>query len=393
MDNNNSQKNKFSFHNVLLAVVFFIIGYFSYNHIQSIKHERPSQENFDLFWEVWSTIEKKYPFEEPTDQEKIYGAIEGLVNSYHDDYSAFLPPVTSQFFDETISGEFGGIGAEIGIRNGYLTVISPLKDSPAELSGLESGDIITHVDGLDITGKTLDEAISYIRGEINTEVTLTIVRFDEAEAQDIDITRDVVTIPVLDTEVIDGVFIIHSYNFNETVDNRFKDALTEFKEGGYSKLLIDLRNNPGGFLSSSVTLASYFLPQGTVVLREQFGIDLEEETIYRSFGYDLLNDHEYETVVLINQGSASASEIVAGALRDNNVATIVGETSYGKGSVQELINLPNKTSLKVTVARWLTPNKEHISEIGIEPDVYIESNQSFDTDIQLQEAITMFKEK
>lgn len=392
MKNIKSTIQRISWHNILLALVFFALGYLSMNILQRLKYEKVSQENFDLFWQVWSTVEEKYPFEEPSEQDKIYGAIAGLVASYEDDYSVFLPPVSSEFFNQTIEGEFGGIGAEIGIRSGYLTIVAPLKGSPAEQSGIKSGDIITHVDSIDITGDTLDEAIGRIRGKIGTDVILTLIRLDKAESIDITITRDTVTIPVLDTEVINDTFVIHLYNFNESSADKFKDALLEFKSLNLDKLLIDVRNNPGGYLTAAVDMASYFLPQGDIILREQYGTNTEEETLYRSIGYSLLDDINFETKVLINQGSASASEILAGALSDHGVADIIGESSYGKGSVQEFINLPDDTSLKVTVAKWLTPNRRQISGVGIEPDQIIEVNESISETRQLEKAINSFNE-
>jgi carboxyl-terminal processing protease len=392
MEHTIHSKKYFSWHNIILALVFFALGYFSFAQIQSIRYQSVDEKDLGLFWTVWGTIDEKYPFSEPSDQDKIYGAIAGLVEAYNDDYSAFLPPVSSEFFNQTISGEFGGIGAEIGVDNGLLTVISPLKDSPSEKGGLQPGDIITHVNSIDIAGDTLDESISRIRGEIGTEVVLTIVRPENLETLDITIIRDIVHIPVLDTEIIDEVFVIHLYNFNESSEDAFKEALVSFKEGGYSKLLIDVRNNPGGYLTSAVDIASYFLPQGNIVLREQTGVEEEDEIIYRSSGYDLLEGKDITIKVLTNKGSASASEILAGALHDQGYAQIVGERSYGKGSVQELIDLPQNTSVKITVAKWLTPNKAQISGVGIEPDVIIEKdeNESATEDSQLQKAINLF---
>lgn len=384
---NNTTHNKISWHTIFIAVVFFALGYFLFNPLQSIKHRFANEQDLGLFWDVWSTLEKKYPFEEPSAEDKIYGAIQGLVQSYGDDYSSFLPPVRSEFFNQTIAGEFGGIGAEIHIESGYLTVVAPLKDSPAEQSDIRAGDIVTHVDGIEVADKTLDEAIGFIRGEIGTDVTLTIIRRGELEALEIVVTRDNVKIPILDTQIKDDVFIIQLFNFNETSADSFKEALLEFKQSNLNNLIIDVRNNPGGYLTSAVDIASYFLDQGEVVLREQGSEDVPED-IYRSYGHDLLKDMDLEVKVLINRGSASASEILAGALRDNNRATVVGEQSFGKGSVQELIELSQGTSLKITTAKWLTPNGDQISKIGITPDIEIEYNP--DEDTQLTEILELF---
>lgn len=385
------KKRTISWHNILLAIIFFVGGYISFGFINEYVSSRPEAKDMSLFWEVWNTMEEKYPFDEPNNQEKIYGAIEGLVKSYGDDYSSFLPPVRSEFFNQTITGEFGGAGMEIGVREGFLVVISPLKNSPAEKAGILPNDIITHVDDVDISGDSLDEAISRIRGKIGTSVTLTLLRRGESEALEISLTREEVHIPIIETEIIENVFIIHLYNFNEASDTAFKDALEKFKKSGKKQLLIDLRNNPGGYLDAAVAISSYFLPQGTVIVREQHGEDKDDQITYRSKGYKLLDNHQYETMVLINGGSASASEILAGALSENDAALVVGEQSYGKGSVQELLRLPQGTSLKVTVAKWLTPLGNQISKVGIEPDVKIPVREvETERDIQLYDAVTLF---
>jgi carboxyl-terminal processing protease len=386
----NNTNNTISWRNILIALVFLVLGYGLFTPLQGIKHRLTKESDLDLFWLVWSTLESKYPFEEPSSEEKIHGAIRGLVDAYGDEYSSFLPPARSEFFNQTISGEFGGIGAEIGIRSGYLSVVAPLKNSPAESAGVLAGDIITHADAIDVADKTLDEAIGLIRGKIGTDVVLTIVRSGEVDQMDITITRDLVHVPVIDTEIRDDVFVIHLYNFNETSSDVFKSTLIEFKESGHRKLLIDLRNNPGGYLTAAIEIASFFLPQGEIILREQGSLNDGEE-IYRSHGYDLLSDRDITLKVLINEGSASASEILAGALQDNNHAQIAGERSYGKGSVQELIDLPENTSLKITTSKWLTPKGEHISRTGIEPDIEIASDYESEDDVQLIQALQLFK--
>ena len=381
---------KISIHNILIALIFFGLGYASFTSFSTLNKKFESEQDLGLFWHVYKTLEDRYPFQEPSDEQKVFGAISGLVDSYGDDYSSFLPPTENKFFSETISGAFGGIGAEIGVRSGYLAVISPLKNSPAEKVGIMSGDIITHVNGESVTGKSLDSAISLIRGEIGTSVDLEIIRFEEEDPLLFTIQRETVTIPILDTEIINDVFIVSLYNFNELSEDSFEEAMIEFKNSGTQKLLIDVRNNPGGFLSSAVDMASFFLPQGEIVLREERSMETEDQTLYRSTGKTLLKNYEFETIVLINKGSASAAEILAGALRDHEIARIVGETSFGKGSVQEFIQLPEKTSLKITVARWLTPNGDQISKVGIEPEVIIPFNNQSEIDTQLFDAIDVF---
>lgn len=381
---------KISITNITIGVIIFIAGVFFSQYIIENRQSKNNTQDLSLFWEVWSIMEEKYPFEEPENKEKVYSAIEGLVESYDDSYSSFLPPAESEFFAETVSGTFAGIGAEIAIREGYLSIVAPLKDSPAQKYGLLAGDIITHVDGLDITGDTLDEAISKIRGESGTEVILTIYRKGELEPIDINVIRDTVIVPVIETDIIEDVFILHIYNFNENAEEEFKRGIEEFKDSGKKKIIIDVRNNPGGFLTAAIDISSYFLDQGIVVLREELG-EGNDELVHRSSGYELLEGINPEVIVLQNGGSASASEIIAGALRDNGIAKVVGEQSYGKGSVQQLIDLPQGTALKVTVAKWLTPNGNQISEVGVEPDMEIKQDYSTPEDIQLQEAIKLFK--
>lgn len=380
---------KISNSNILVAILFFFLGAVLVRYLPVENKSYDNSADLALFWEVWGIMEEKYPLAEPSEKEKIYSAIEGLVESYGDDYSKFLPPEESEYFNQSVTGTFAGIGAEIAIRNGLLTIIAPLKDSPAENGGLLSGDIITHVDDFDITGETLDGAISRIRGPKGSIVTLKVYRQGEDKEKNIEITRDTVVIPVLETEIINDVFVVYLYNFNEQAEAEFAKAMQEFKDTGLSKIILDVRNNPGGFLVASIDIASYFLPQGTIILKEYFG-EGREDIIYRSSGHQLLQDINPQIIILQNNGSASASEIIAGALVDNGVAKIAGEQSYGKGSVQQLIELPELTALKVTIAKWLRPNGDIISEIGITPDHEIMPDYDSTEDIQLQETLMLF---
>ncbi len=388
--NNIQKKNISSKHNITLAIISFLLGFFIFYIFNTYKQNNTESKDLTLFWDVWTLLEEKYPFEEPSNKDKIYGAISGLVDSYDDDYSSFFPPIESEFFNQTISGEFGGIGVEIGQRSGYLVVISPLKNSPGEKAGLLPGDIITHVDNVEIVGMTTDEAIGLIRGDKGTDVSLTIRRLDAQDPIIIVVTRDIVVVPVIDTEIIEDSFIISLYNFNELSEEPFKQALEEFIRSEKKQLLLDLRNNPGGYLTSAIDMASYFIDQGEIVVIEQFGLESQDEHIFRSDGYSLLDNYEFDMVVLVNQGSASASEILAGALRDYGIATIAGERTYGKGSVQELINLAQNTSLKITISQWLTPKRNQISEVGIQPDQVINDDLNSTEDTQLLNAIQLF---
>jgi len=369
--------------------------------------------DFEAFWRAWNILNERYVSNDgPTDQEKVWGAISGLTESLGDPYTVFFPPEEKKLFESDINGEFSGVGMEIGIRDGILTVIAPLKDTPAFNAGMQSGDQVIRIDGESSAGLTIEEAVRLIRGEKGTKVTLTVLRENESEPLEISIIRDTIAIPTIDVEFRTDtgteisqeekpfgtpadqseVYVIRLYNFSATSANQFRESLRNFVISGKDKLILDLRNNPGGFLESAVDMASWFLPAGKVVVRESVGG--EEGRIYRSRGYDIFNDN-LKMVILVNGGSASASEILAGALQEHGIATLVGTQTFGKGSVQELVSVTEDTSLKVTVARWLTPNGISISEGGLTPDVEVEItiediNASFDP--QLQKAIDILSD-
>jgi len=326
------------------------------------------------FWRVWNLLEKKFvnstTSEALSRDEKIWGAISGLVNSYGDPYTVFLPPEDAAQFEDDISGNFGGVGMEVGIRKDLVTVIAPLADSPASKAGIVAGDVVIKIDETSTDGMGIDQAVRLIRGEKGTKVKLTIYREGETEFKEFDIVRDDIKVPTIKTEVVDGAYIIRLYNFNALADSMIIEALQEYQKGNHKKLILDLRGNPGGFLQSAVSISSYFLPAGKVVVRENFGPGVDEQ-IYRSQGKTRGDFNPDNFVVLIDGGSASAAEIVAGALSDHGAATTIGEPTFGKGSVQELVSLPSGASLKVTVARWLTPNGVSFSDGGLKPDVLV----------------------
>jgi carboxyl-terminal processing protease len=313
-----------------------------------------------------------------TDQDKVYGAIQGLVASLGDPYTVFFPPVESKAFASEVRGNFEGVGMEVAAKNGALVVIAPLKGSPAEKAGILSGDRIIKIDNKDATNMTTEKAVDLIRGSSGTMVTLTIIRSTKKQAFDIKITRGVIDIPTIATKDLgNGIFKIDLYSFTADSPNLFRGALREFVQSGDSKLILDLRGNPGGYLEAAIDMASWFLPSGKVVVRESFGQN-KDETIYRSKGYDIFSD-KLKFVILVDEGSASAAEILAGALSEQGKAILVGQTTFGKGSVQELVDITPDTSLKVTVARWLTPNGLSISKQGITPQYVVART---DTDIQ-----------
>lgn len=356
---------------------------------------KPQSVDFAPFWEAWNILEKNYvPTKEGatsipiTDNDKVWGAIKGLAEAYGDPYTTFFPPVETTEFKEEISGAFEGLGIEVGVRDGILTVISPLKGTPADKAGLRPGDKILKIDDTVTVDLSTEEAIRMMRGKKGTSVRLTLLSVDANEPREVTIVRDSISIPTINTEHRkDGVFVISLYNFSANSAQIFRGAIEEFKKSGSSKLVIDLRGNPGGYLDAAVDMASWFLPKDKIVLREDVGSG--QEKVYYSKGYNIFNNN-LKVVILGDGGSASASEILAGALTEHGVATFVGTKTYGKGSVQELINLTSDTALKITIARWLTPNGNSISEQGLKPSyevVRTPEDRTAGKDPQLDKAV------
>lgn len=377
---------------IVFSLVFAIVAFFSgvsvgttngvqtanlFSFFQSdpetvVANDYPELEEF---WQVWDLMEEKFAqattSDSVSDEARVHGAIQGLVNSYEDSYSVYLPPADAETFGEDISGNFSGVGMEVGMRNGLVTIISPLPDTPADNAGVLAGDVIARIDGESTEDMTVDEAVKRIRGEKGTEVVLQIAREGEMSFLEIPIVRDTITIPTIETEQRDDIFIISLYSFNALAEAKMQEALREFVSSDAKKLVLDLRGNPGGYLQSAIGIASYFLPTGKVVVKESFG-DGRPDQLFRSQGRLVGDFNPDNFVVLVDGGSASASEIVAGALAEHDVATLLGTQTFGKGSVQELIDLNSGASLKVTVARWLTPNGTSISNGGLEPEIEVE---------------------
>ncbi|MBI2108583.1 MAG: S41 family peptidase [Parcubacteria group bacterium] len=328
--------------------------------------------DFSPFWKSWNIIDEKFVGVATTtgEQERVWGAIKGLIESLEDPYSVFFPPADAETFAENIAGNFGGVGMEIGMRNNILTVIAPIKNTPAEKAGIKAGDRIIFIDETPTSDLNIEEAVRLIRGPVGTSVEISIERDNVQDLIEISVERAVISIPTIDTEErTDGIFVIKLYNFSGTSPQLFREALREFVLSGKDKLLIDVRGNVGGFLEAAVDITSWFLPPGKIIVTEDFG-GKTENTVYRSRGYDIFNEN-LKLVILVDKGSASATEIFAGALSEHGIATLVGEKTFGKGSVQELINITSDTSLKITVAHWLTPKGNSISKNGIVPDVEI----------------------
>lgn len=367
---------------LIIAFVFYNVGVRSGQNqvssaIKGIENVRPTEEGVDFapFWKAWNVINEKYVPASTTNEsisndEKLYGAIKGLASSLKDPYTVFFPPVEAEMFAADIRGNFEGVGMEVLAQEGAITVIAPLKDSPAFRAGMQAGDRIIRIDGKPTSDLTTEEAVQIIRGPGGTKVTLTVFRNGRKDPFDVEIVRATINIPVINTATLPGgVFKIDLYSFSEQSANMFRGALREFILSGNDKLILDLRGNPGGYLEAAIDMASWFLPSSKVIVREDFG-GRREERAYRSRGYDIFTD-DLKFVILVDKGSASASEILAGALAEHGKAILVGETTFGKGSVQELVDITSDTSLKVTVARWLTPNGKSISEKGVEPNFVV----------------------
>lgn len=391
---------------LVVGVVFYTGFYFGYHErgrIGSLEifagdPAPPSDIDFTPLWRAWSIIQEKYvpaTTSDPlTDEAMLWGAIEGLAESTGDPYTVFFPPVESALFEQDISGNFEGVGMEVGMQGGILAVIAPLKGTPAERAGIRAGDLIVKIDGESTDGITVDEAVQKIRGKAGTTVTFTIAREGESEFKEIEVTRGVIQIPTIETSYrSDGIFVIELYNFAATAPAQFRAALREFVQSGSKKLILDLRGNPGGYLEAAVDAASWFLPPGKPVVVEDYG-EGKEERIHRTRGTNLFGP-DLKMVILVDKGSASASEILAGALKEHGIATLVGENTFGKGSVQELVHITSDTSLKVTIARWLTPNGVSISEGGLTPDIEVKPTPediAAGRDPQFEKAVEILKQ-
>lgn len=360
----------------------------------------PEEVDFSPVWKAWRVIDEKFvpaavssttPLATTTaeaNQEKIWGLIEGLAASLNDPYTFFMPPQQSQQFAADMSGAFSGVGMEIEIRAGVLTVVSPLKGSPAEKAGIKASDQILKINGATTKDLSVENAVKKIRGPKDTQVTLTLYRVGWPTPKDINVTRDTITVPIVNTKKRDdGIFVISVAEFTSNSPDLFRNALREFADSGSSRLILDLRGNPGGYLDAAVSMASWFLPAGKVIVTEDYA-GHENNIVHRSLGYDVFSD-KLKMVILVDKGSASASEILSDALRYWGKATLIGTNTFGKGSVQELVDITPETSLKVTVARWLGPDDKQIPLEGITPDVEATTSEELikaGKDVQMEKA-------
>jgi carboxyl-terminal processing protease len=386
---------------VLVAGAFFV-GQFKGTQQQAIlpiigvinpDTGKPADVDFAQFWQVWNILHEKHVSGDVIDgKKKVYGAIQGLAASYGDPYTVFFPPEESKMFQSEIAGNFEGVGMEVGIKDEVLTVISPLKGAPAERAGLQAGDRILQIDDVTTQNMSVDQAIERIRGKKGTVVTFFLSREGVEEPFTIKVTRDTIDIPIIETEKDKDVFIIRLYSFTANSPQLFRNALREFVLSGSDKLVLDLRGNPGGYLEAAVDMASWFLPEGATIVTEDFS-GKSEQISYTSKGYNIFNKG-LKMAILVDKGSASASEILAGALAEEGVAVLVGTQTFGKGSVQELIPIDSDTSLKITVAKWVTPKGTSISDGGLKPDheIAVTAEQiAAKDDVQLAKALEVLR--
>jgi carboxyl-terminal processing protease len=353
----------------------------------------PSDVDFSLFWDAYYKLQKNFIEPAKLDIQKIiYGAISGMTKTLGDPYTSFFDPEQAKRFKQDLSGSFEGIGIEVGIKKEQLTVIAPLEGTSAQRAGLRAGDKIIKINNKETSDMTIDEAVSLIRGPKGTEVILTIYRDDWTKTKDFKIIRETIKIPSIKWEVKEGdIAYIRIYQFDQSLSSDFRKAAFEILSSPAKKIVLDLRNNPGGYLEISQEISGWFLENGEVVTIEDFGKN-KEQKVYKTEGTGTFSN--YPIVVLINQGTASASEILAGALRDNRKIKLIGEKSFGKGSVQEVIDLRDGSFLKITIAKWLTPKGSSISEIGLEPDIKVEmTDKDFEEnkDPQLDKALEVIK--
>lgn len=379
---------------LVAVIIFAILSFFGgvlYAHeraaAQTALVGAPTGVDLAPIWKAWKILNENFvpaavstttPIASTTaeqNQNKVWGLISGLADSLNDPYTFFLPPTENKQFGDDMSGQFEGVGMEIDVKDGILTVVTPLKGTPAEKAGLKTDDKILKIDGVDTKGLDVSAAVKQIRGPRGTQVSLSVLRSGWTEPREIKVTRDVINVPIVTTEKrSDGIFVITFAEFTANSPELFRSALREFVQSGSTKLILDMRGNPGGYLDAAVDAASWFLPAGSVVVTEDYA-GHAQNIVHRSSGYDIFNDN-LKMVILVDQGTASASEILSDALRYYGKAKLVGMQTYGKGVVQELFPITPNTSLKVTVARWLGPDGEQIPITGIVPDIVASTTEA-----------------
>ncbi len=384
----------------------------------SIVGSIPPPEGVDLspVWKAWNIIDKNFvpaavasstPLATTTaqkEQNRVWGMIGGMAASLNDPYTFFLPPQENQDFAQDMSGSFEGVGMEIDVKDGFLTVVSPLKGTPAYKAGIKAGDQILKINDESTKDMSVSTAVKKIRGPKGSTVKLFVSRQGWDSAREIGVIRDKIDVPIVkttsrlnpkddkDKELDPSVFVISVATFTSNSPDLFRNALKEFLQSGKTKLVLDLRGNPGGYLEAAVDMASWFLPAGEVIVTEDYD-GHSENIIHRSLGFDVFSK-KVKMAILVDKGSASASEILSDALRYYGVAKLVGTNTYGKGVVQELFDITPQTTLKITVARWLGPDGKQIPITGLIPDVMAtttEAEVKAGKDTQMEAAVKLLK--
>lgn len=346
--------------------------------------------DFKMFWEVWELIRLKYLKQPVSETKMFYGSVAGMMAALGDPYTVFFEPQIAEKFADDLAGTFSGIGAEIAIKNEQLVVVSPLPDSPAEKAGFRAGDKIVAIGDLDTRGIAIDEAINLIRGPKGTVVKLMIARDGLDKVKEYSITRDQIVVKSVKLEWKDGnIAVLEISQFGDDTVYEFNRRVNEILKKDIGGLILDLRGNPGGYLDGAIAITGEWIKDDVVVCEKDAAGTIRE---FRANGRGLLEN--IPTVVLVNQGSASGSEIVAGALQDHKKATLVGMTTFGKGSVQDYEELRDGSAVKITIAEWLTPNKRAIHEIGVKPDMEVDlTEEDFNAgrDPQMDKALEILK--
>ena len=374
--------------NILINLFLFIL-IFSFTKVNAA-NENDIYKKIDLFSEVLDKINKEY-VDEVNQSEAMDAAINGVLQSL-DPYSAYMSPESFQDMQTETSGEFGGLGIEVGMEYGVVKVISPIDNSPASKVGVKAGDYIIKIDDIQVQGKSLTEAVELMRGPVGTDIEITVRRRGEKKALTFIITRDIIEIASVKAEIInEKTGYLRLTSFNENSGDQIKDKIKEFKKNKkIVNYILDLRNNPGGLLSQAIKISDFFLDNGEIVSTKSKR-KYENRKWFAKKG-DILNDNTM--IILINYGSASAAEIVAGALQDHKRAILVGESTYGKGSVQSIIPLKNDGAIRLTVSKYYLPSGKSISDVGVTPDIEVtEDSDEFklnsETDNQLNFALKL----
>jgi len=335
--------------------------------------QEANDQLFEPVYQIYQYIKSYFYEPERIDNQKaLYGAMKGVVETLDDPYSEFLDPDDRRSFDESLAGEFSGVGIELSIVESVLTVITPLVGTPAEAAGVQAGDQILKIDDESTEGMTLTQAALKIRGEIGTTVTLT-VRHDDGEIEEIPIVRDTIVLQAVDSDLLGDngtIGYVRLYRFEQDTTTELDSALAAFDLEALSGLILDLRNNPGGLLNESISVSSRFVDEGIILITQD---RLSDERTYYARGNRIPN---VPLVVLINRGTASASEITAGAIRDNDMGILIGEQSFGKGVYQQLIEFPDGSALKITAGMYMTPDRRVVNGIGLSPDIAVGEEQN-----------------